>query len=219
MDQSGFSDRLKHLLKQKKKTQAHVATAIGTSVPSVHRWTKGGQIEYKNLRSLADYLGVNWIWLRYGDEAVESVQQMQTEDAAATSRRREYLNQIMDSENRMRQALDMADIVTWEWNVLTGSVECSKNASTLFNVDENALPNCMLPYTDNTIEELIDIFGRNAPHVWDFSVKSSDKAVVWFTSKAKLYFDVSGRPTKVIGVSFETTKNKVDIPSSTSVKP
>ncbi|MDD1794219.1 helix-turn-helix domain-containing protein [Enterovibrio makurazakiensis] len=207
MDQSGFSERLTSLLKQKKKTQAHVASAIGTSVPSVHRWTKGGQIEYKNLRSLAEYLDVNWIWLRYGDEAVESVQQMQVNDTAATNRRQEYLNQIMDSENRMRQALDMADIVTWEWNVLTGSVECSKNAATLFNVAENNLPNCMLPYTEKSIEELLNIFGKDEPHTWDFSVEGTNKSIFWFTSRAKLYFDVSGRPTKVIGVSFEIAKN------------
>jgi transcriptional regulator with XRE-family HTH domain len=61
MKRNGFGDRLKALLKQKNLTQAQVAAAVNTSVPSVSRWTKGGEIEYNNLQVLADYLDVNWI--------------------------------------------------------------------------------------------------------------------------------------------------------------
>ena len=43
---SGFSKRLSHLMKEKQLTLAQVASAIGTSAPSVHRWTKGGEIDY-----------------------------------------------------------------------------------------------------------------------------------------------------------------------------
>ncbi len=71
---NGFSERLSHLMKEKQLTLAQVASAIGTSAPSVHRWTKGGEIDYGNLRLLADFLEVNWIWLRYGDEAITSAQ-------------------------------------------------------------------------------------------------------------------------------------------------
>ena len=66
MKKNGFGERLKVLLKQNSLTQAQVASAIGTSIPSVNRWTKGGEIEYDNLRALADFLKVNWVWLRYG---------------------------------------------------------------------------------------------------------------------------------------------------------
>ncbi|MDD1781115.1 PAS domain S-box protein [Enterovibrio sp. ZSDZ35] len=208
MEHNNFGERLKSLLRKQKKTQAQVAHAIGTSIPSVNRWTKGGQIEYSNLRSLAQYLDVNWIWLRYGDEAIESLQQIPNGDTNAKDSRREYLNQIMDSEARMSQALEMADIITWEWNVLTGSVDCSSNASDFFGVEENNLPNCMLPYADMSIEELLSVFGADEPHTWDFSSETSQGALKWFNSKAKLYFDASGRPTKVIGICSEITTRK-----------
>ncbi|EOD78280.1 PAS/PAC domain protein [Grimontia indica] len=208
MKKDNFGERLKSLLKQQNKTQAEVAVAIGTSIPSVNRWTKGGQIEYGNLRSLADHLKVNWIWLRYGDEAVESVQQISHNESNAKDMRREYLNQIMESEARMRQAHEMANIITWEWNVLTGSVECSSNAADFFGVEDKNLPNCMLPYADMALEELLHVFGADEPHSWDFSSVTSKGILKWFNSKAKLYFDASNRPTKVIGICSEITERK-----------
>ena len=75
MKKNGFADRLKALLKQKQLTLAQVAKGVGTSIPSVHRWSNGGEIEYENLRALADFLEVNWIWLRYGDDALASAQE------------------------------------------------------------------------------------------------------------------------------------------------
>jgi transcriptional regulator with XRE-family HTH domain len=53
MQKNNFSMRLKTLLKQKQLTLAEVAKAINMSAPSVHRWTRGGEIEYENLRALA----------------------------------------------------------------------------------------------------------------------------------------------------------------------
>src|SRR5690606_475417 len=154
---NGFGERLKALLKQKSLTQGQVALAVGTSIPSVNRWTKGGEIEYENLRSLADFLEVNWVWLRYGDEAIESLQAVEPEKNVMKDLRREYLNQILENEARMKAALEMAQIINWEWNVLTGTVSCSENASELFGVTIEHLPNCMMPFTQLPIEQIIEI--------------------------------------------------------------
>ena len=34
---------------------------------------RGGNIEYDNLQTLAKHFNVNWIWLRYGDDAMVSL--------------------------------------------------------------------------------------------------------------------------------------------------
>lgn len=208
MKRNGFGERLKSLLKQKKLTQAQVAAAINTSVPSVNRWTKGGEIEYPNLRALADYLEVNWIWLRYGDEAIASLRENMPDNNPMTDMRREYLDDIMASEARMKSALEMAEIVNWEWNVLTGTVTFSANAEAVFGVENHALPNCMLPFVDAPVEELVETFGQQQPHSWDFAVTGDSGTEKWFTSRAKLTFDAANRPTKVIGVSSDITARK-----------
>lgn len=208
MKRNGFGDRLKALLKQKNLTQAQVAAAVNTSVPSVSRWTKGGEIEYNNLQVLADYLDVNWIWLRYGDEAIASLKDTMPENNPMTDMRREYLDEIMANEARMKSALEMAEIVNWEWNVLTGTVTFSPNAEQVFGVGKQSLPNCMLPFVDAPIDKLIETFGQEQPHSWDFNVTGKDGTVKWFTSSAKLTFDAAKRPTKVIGVSSDITARK-----------
>lgn len=210
MQKNGFDVRLKSLLKQKGLTQSQVAIAAGTSVPSVNRWTRGGEIEYDNLRTLADYLEVNWVWLRYGDEAISSLQDTLSDNGAVSDTRRQYLSQIMDSETRMKLALEMAEIVHWEWNVLTGKLSYSENSLAVFDRSPDEFRSTLLPFSDLTLEALIDLFSKQAPYQWDFVHKSDDgKTARWFTSRGKLIFDLLHRPVKIIAVSTETTSRKL----------
>lgn len=208
MKRNGFGERLKQLLKQKELTQAQVANAVGTSVPSVNRWTKGGEIEYENLRSLANFLDVNWVWLRYGDEAIESLRSISPENDTMTDMRREYLNQILDNETRMKTALEMAQIVNWEWNVLTGTLMLSDNAQTVFGCDPKTVESAMLPFASLTLESLIDQFRQEQPYSWDFHI-NQDTETRWFSCSARLVFDSLQRPLRVIGVSVDITARKV----------
>lgn len=208
MKQDGFGERLKALIKQKQLTQAQVANAVGTSVPSVNRWTKGGEIEYENLRALADFLEVNWVWLRYGDEAIESLQVSMSEAGAMTDMRREYLNQILENEASMKASLEMAQIVSWEWNTLTSALKCSQNAAQVFGVELDKLPNVAMPFRNLPLEKLIRLFDGDETYNWDFEITAGDKSIKSFTSQAKLIYDASNRPMKVIGISADITARK-----------
>ena len=210
MPKNGFGDRLKDLLKQKGLTQSQVASAAGTSVPSVNRWTRGGEIEYDNLRTLADYLEVNWVWLRYGNEAISSLQASMSDNSAISDTRREYLSQIMESETRMRAALEMAEIVHWEWNVLTGKLDYSDNALSVFDLAPDNFRSTLLPFSDLKIEALVELFSKHEPYQWDFEyVANETKTTRWFTSRGKLIFDLLHRPIKIIAISAEITNRKL----------
>ncbi|MCX4187282.1 PAS domain S-box protein [Methylophaga sp. OBS4] len=209
MKRNGFGERLKELIKQKQLTQAQVASAIGTSIPSVNRWTKGGEIEYDNLRALSDFLEVNWIWLRYGDDAIESLKSITSENKTMTDMRREYLTQILDNEARMKSALKMAQIVNWEWNVLTGTLNLSDNAESVFGCAPDNVRQNMLPFADQPIEEIIELFRHVSPYTWDFRHSTTPDGIEkWFTSTGKLVFDTLQRPVKVIGVTTDISARK-----------
>lgn len=208
MKRNGFGERLKQLLKQKQLTQAQAAKAVGTSVPSVNRWTKGGEIEYDNLRVLADFLDVNWVWLRYGDEAIESLKNVNPENHAMADMRREYLNQILDNEARMKTALEMAHIVNWEWNVLTGALTLSDNSQAVFGCDPKIIESAMLPFASLKLESLVAQFSSDLPYNWDFNIEQAGQ-IRWFTCSGRLVFDSLQRPLKVIGVSSDITARKV----------
>lgn len=210
MQKNAFGNRLKALLKQKDLTQSQVAIAAGTSVPSVNRWTRGGEIEYDNLRTLADYLEVNWVWLRYGTEAISSLQESMSDNSPISDTRREYLSQIMESETRMKSALEMAEIVHWEWNVLTGKLTYSDNALSVFDETPDNFRSTLLPFVDLSLEALIELFSKHEPYQWDFVYESNDgKSSRWFTSRGKLIFDLLHRPIKIIAISAEITNKKL----------
>lgn len=206
---NGFSERLSKLMKEKKLTLAQVAAATSTSTPSVHRWTKGGEIDYRNLRSLADFLEVNWIWLRYGDEAIMNVQDRPTEQKSMIDMRRKYLSEIMESEARMKSALEMAQVACWEWNVLSGEMSFSENSASVFGCIPDNLRNKLLPFEHWPLEKLVKFFTEDQPHVWDFELTSkSNTEIKWFTSRGTLLKDSMQRPLKLLAISADISDRK-----------
>ena len=127
-----FALRLKEVLGRKRIMLKQVAEALGVSSAAVHKWTRGGEIEYRKLRVLADFLGVNWVWLRYGEQAVLDLATAAGSDEQLTEIRRKHLAEIMENEARMKFAQNVSGIVTWEWNILTDAVAYSANAEQLF---------------------------------------------------------------------------------------
>lgn len=205
-----FSDRLTLLLKQKQLTLAQVANAVGKSVPSIHRWTRGGEIDYENLRALASFLEVNWIWLRYGDEAIEELRDSVSSNESIANERREYLGKIMENEARMNLAQDMAGIVTWEWNVLTNEFTGSPNLEQVFGLPITRVRPHLLPFDALGIADLIQRFSASPlAREWDFNLpQSGGEEDRWFVSRAKLLYDAQNRPNKIVGVSIDITERK-----------
>lgn len=210
MKENGFPERLKALLQQKQLTLAQVAKGIGTSAPSVHRWTRGGEIEYANLRTLADFLDVNWVWLRYGEDAINDLQDTLPANGAMSDLRRKYLGQIMASEARMNLAQEMAHIVTWEWNVLTGELTASPNAAQIFGSPLEAVRPQLLPFETLPLAELLAQYEHhNQPHERDFSLPPHGGAEErWFASRSQLQFDPQQRPCSIVGVCIDVTQRK-----------
>lgn len=206
----GFPDRLTALLKQKQLTLAQVAKEIGTSAPSVHRWTRGGEIEYANLRTLSDFLEVNWVWLRYGDAAINDLQENQPDNGTMTDLRRKYLSEILESEARMNLAQEMAHIVTWEWNVLSGELTVSPNAANIFGMSMEEVRPALIPFETLPLDELIIQYNNHDhPLERDFSLhQSGGDAERWFASRSQLQLDAQQRPSRIVGVCIDVTQRK-----------
>lgn len=206
---NGFSERLVSLMQQKELTLAQIANAVGKSSPSVHRWTHGGEIDYENLRALADFLDVNWVWLRYGDDAIRSIEDSQLAKNAMGDIRRKYLSDIMESEARMKTALEMARIVTWEWNILTGQLILSDNAETVFGVNPENIRHHLLPFAHLQLEALLAVFDDNSPYNWDFKLPQPKAAEEkWFASRGTIVKDSAHRPSRLFGITADISDRK-----------
>lgn len=117
---STFPERLRTLLEAKHETAASLARAIGISPQAVGKWLKGGAINYSSLRDVARHLGVNWVLLGYGEEALRSAQVTDSGDEFS-QHRRAYLENTIANERRLQIAVDLLRAGVVEEDLMTGA--------------------------------------------------------------------------------------------------
>jgi PAS domain-containing protein len=206
-----FGDRLKGLLEAKKIMGKQVAEALQVSPSAVHKWTRGGEVEHERLVELARFLGVNWLWLRYGEQAIAELQASTAEDPHLRALRQKHLSEIMESEARMKFAQEVSGIVTWEWNVLSDALTYSSNDIALFGRHIRSMDDFWACIHPADVARLRDVLQRtlhaSEMHEWEFRVQADD-APRWISSRATLVRDSEQRPVKMIGVSLDITERR-----------
>lgn len=207
-----FASRLKALMRQKKCTLKQVGDATGKSISAAQKWTTGGDITYEALRRLADFLGVNWIWLRYGEEALASNEVEEADPSILSRLRRQFIAEIQQREAQLMLALNSARMATWQDDLITG-------AFTVIN-DEEVLGTKMA-YFDDILRIILpeDQPRRNAAieralqevslYECDYRIRRPDTGSVrWLRVRGKPLRDLSGRPVKMTGILYDITEMK-----------
>jgi PAS domain-containing protein len=213
MSEETFAFRLKVLLEHKKLSLQQVADAVGISRPAVHKWTRGGEIDYSNLRRLAAFLDVNWVWLRYGDDAVTDLGLGARTELPMTDLRRRYTAEIMSNEARMKQAQEAAGIVTWEWNLVTDELIYSGNCARLYGREirtNEEFWEILHPEDSHWLnaDAMKDVVASKSPRVWDFRIILPDGQLRWIESRLATLLDDAGRPVRVVGTTIDISARK-----------
>ena len=206
-----FGARLKGVLEEKQIMLKQVAAALGVSAPAVHKWTRGGEIEYPRLLALARFLGVNWLWLRYGEQALAELAAGSAADPHFGALRRKHLAGIMESEARMKLAQEVSGVVTWEWNVLTDELQYSSNDDRLFGRHIRSMDDLLASVHPGDAARLRAVMRRTLDagemREWEFRVVDG-ATVRWVSSRATVINDAEGRPVKMVGVCLDVTERR-----------
>ncbi|WP_338759786.1 PAS domain-containing protein [Massilia sp. METH4] len=206
-----FGERLKGVLEDRKMMMKQVAEALKVSPAAVHKWTRGGEIEHARLLDLARFLGVNWLWLRYGEQAIMELEASIATDPHIREVRKKHLADIMESEARMKLAQEVSGVVSWEWNVMTDHLRYSSNDRVLFGRHIRSMEefwSCVHPGDVARLREALRrTFDASEMLEWEFRVVHGE-TVRWLSSRATLLRDGDGRPTKMIGVSLDVTERR-----------
>ncbi len=212
LDDDSFAGRLKGVLTRERIQLKQVAAALGVSPSAVHKWTRGGEIEYANLLALARFLNVNWLWLRYGDRALADLEANLNTDARAREGRQKHLAAIMESEARMTFAQEISGVVTWEWNLLTDAVAYSPNAVRLFGRPIRTLDDfwpCVVPEDVPGVKAAVARnLSEGGVYEHEFRIAPAPGTVRWIVSRATLVRDAQDRPIKMIGLSLDITERR-----------
>jgi PAS domain S-box-containing protein len=123
---------------------------------------------------------------------------------------------LQDREEQLRLATDAARIGIWDWNVTTNAVKWSDHTYRIFDLSPEAFTETTLDFNSRVYPEDLPI-ARNILEradadgridIGDFRVVRSDGNLRWVYEQAKVYYDKSGKPVRVIGTIQDVTERK-----------
>jgi PAS domain-containing protein len=204
----GFGWRLKQQMARKGVRLKDIAAATGKSIPAVHKWTRGGDIDHTALQLLARYLEVNWVWLRYGEEAVQEVlADYPVAEGAATP-----ASQWAPGKALRQQIRTLARAVGWEWNIHTGCLFSTPEAVALFGrpvmtIDD--LLRCTSPRDREHLQDgLAAILTNDAVYEVDCRIDLPEGGERWLAHRCQRITNAAGQAIKVIGASMDISRRK-----------
>jgi hypothetical protein len=129
---------------------------------------------------------------------------------------------LQDSEQRLRIALDTAQIGLWDWNILTNQVVWSENNEQLFGLvpgsfdgTYKAFFKCIHPEDRQFVMQAIralrnaHVSAEKTDYYNEFRIVWSDQSVHWISIKGKFFYDQQGQALRMIGICKDITVCKL----------
>ena len=135
--------------------------------------------------------------------------------AFAIERTRGY-DALRRSDERLRFALDAAEIGTWEWDLRTNEIRWSDNLAKLHGAAAESFDGTFASYEREihpddrpaVLESIRRAIADAAPHELEYRLLAPDGTVRWVEGKGRVEFDDQGRPARMTGVCVSITRRK-----------
>src|SRR6266478_1429126 len=122
--------------------------------------------------------------------------------------------EVRDNEERLRLALAVAQVATWDWDLATGKMRWSADPETLFGFPSGSFgPNLRISHAAHAedVAALETAFHR-AMKTGDFEAEyravRPDGSVVWIADRGRVVQDSNNQATRIVGVSVDLTRRK-----------
>jgi PAS domain S-box-containing protein len=133
--------------------------------------------------------------------------------------RQEYaatLEQLHESEERFRLALDAAKLGSWDWNMLTNEVLWCENHERLFGLPPGSFLGtyegfiaCVHPEDRELIAQSITrALETKTDYNQEHRVIWADGSIHWIVAKGNFFDDKAGKPTRMSGVVLDISDRK-----------
>jgi len=121
--------------------------------------------------------------------------------------------EVRDNEERLRLALAVAQVATWEWDLTTGRMRWSADPEIVFGFSPGSFgPNLRISHAAHPDDvAALDTAFHRAMKTGDFEAEyravRPDGTVVWIADRGRLVHD-SNQPVRIVGVSVDLTRRK-----------
>ncbi|HEY9666007.1 MAG TPA: PAS domain S-box protein [Coleofasciculaceae cyanobacterium] len=120
---------------------------------------------------------------------------------------------LRESEERLRLALEAAQMATWDWNVLSDHITWSSGHQQVFGLTSGTLDGsyetfeaCLHPEDRKSLRQAMHrARKREGECHHQFRLVWSDGSIHWVEGKGKFFYDESGRAVRMLGTLMDIT--------------
>jgi PAS domain S-box-containing protein len=119
---------------------------------------------------------------------------------------------VRENEERLRMAMEVAQVAAWEWNLATGQMTWSTDPELLFGLEPGSLaPDMRLmravhPCDRDRVEELVATALQTGTYEAEYRVMRPDAAVLWITERGRIVTD--GDADRMVGIARDITADR-----------
>ena len=123
--------------------------------------------------------------------------------------------EVRDNEERLRLALAVAQVATWEWDLTSGKMRWSADPEVVFGFPAGAFgPDARISHNVHSDDAgALEAAFQRAMETGDFEaeyrVVRPDGSVVWIADRGRVVQDANNQPNRILGVSVDLTRRKV----------
>ncbi len=119
-------------------------------------------------------------------------------------------------EERLRFALDAANMGTWDWDLKTQSVRWSDNVERLHGLPAGSFDGTFESYSreihpedrEKVLGSIKRALATGSPHEVEYRIVAPDGTVRWVEGKGRVEHGPDGRPVRMTGVCLNVTRRK-----------
>ncbi len=147
--------------------------------------------------------------LRFANDQLESRVAQRTAALALANR------EVSDNEERLRLAMDVAQVAAWEWDLKLNKMRWSTDPEVLFGFPAGSFgPDSRISHAvlAEDVGKLEDAFQRAleyGDYEAEYRAVRPDGSVVWIADRGRLVEDSQNLRTRIVGVSVDLTRRKV----------
>ncbi len=159
----------------------------------------------------------NYIWLEMTKRATidGSSGAVKVICSSRDIQQRKETEQTLESTNsRLNLALEVSEIGTWEWNIVTGEGICSERTGEILGYDckgitfRSFMRSVYISDRSQVRKAFITSIRTHRNYTMEFRVLKSDGQLIWIDGRGQVYADINNNPVLVIGVVIDITKRK-----------
>lgn len=143
--------------------------------------------------------------------ANEELEQRVQERTAALTRAHQG---VRENEERLRMAMDVAQIAAWEWHLRSGQMTWSTDPERLFGFPRGAFGpelrifRALHPDDKPRMEETLMAALRTGTYHGEYRVVRPDGSTVYITERGRVVWDLAGNPERMVGISRDVTVDR-----------